>query len=306
MQTRARVAAFVRLSRLRFLIGGFLGVGLGTAVAAFERGSVDWGLWALAQVTVTAFQLMTHYANDFFDREGDARASRTPFSGGSGMLVDGSLPARAGLVAALVCLVVGLFAATLFWALGLRSAALLAGTIALLAWAYSAPPVRLLAAGAGELDAALVVGILVPLLGYAAQANAFDLRMLATALPGAAALFAMMLGVEAPDEAADAASGKRNLLVRFGRRTLPSLGWTAIVAVYAAIAAGLAAGAPPAWGILGALTFVPAAGLVRAFGASARAGARRDAALAARGVAFFVLVELYGLLGYVAALRWQT
>ncbi|GAC1518461.1 MAG: hypothetical protein NVS2B3_14460 [Vulcanimicrobiaceae bacterium] len=175
------------------------------------------------------------------------------------------------------------------------------------AWCYSAPPLRLLARGLGEVQTALVVAVLVPLCAYAAQGAPLVPRAIAGTLPGAAAIFAMMLAVEYPDVAADRATGKANLVVRFGTEAMARLGVVATVAVYAAYGGALAAGASAAFGIFAAMTLPLAATLVRAF--AARAGADRcatdpavDEALAARGVTFFFVVTFYNALAYAAPL----
>jgi 1,4-dihydroxy-2-naphthoate octaprenyltransferase len=79
-----RVGAFVKLGRPLFLGGGFVMYGLGAALAAFAGAHLDWTRYAWGQLAVTATQLMTHYANDYFDLAAD-RANRTPtrWSGGS-------------------------------------------------------------------------------------------------------------------------------------------------------------------------------------------------------------------------------
>ena len=284
-----------------------MGVALGSLVAAYERGGrIDWNAWALVQAAVTALQLMTHYANDYFDREADARAQRTPFSGGSGALVDGSLNPAVAWRAALICLLAGLTAAAVLFGTGRPGAAALLVAIAALAWAYSAPPLRLLARGLGELDTALVVAVLVPLAAFLGQGMPPSLRMLATTLPGAAAMFAMMLGVEAPDSSVDAAFGKRNLLVRHGRAMLRRWGPAAVAAAFAGVGLALGAGAPVTVGLLQLLSLPPGIDLGRAFGRSAAAfDPYADAGLAARGVVFFFLVGLNGVLGYAAALAWR-
>ena len=210
------LVAFIRLGRPLFLGGGFIGFGLGAATARFDGAAIALAPYLWAQALVCAFHAMVHYANEFYDRTGDALATRTPFSGGSGVLVSGQLPAR-----------VALTAATAFGAAGtalvIRAAlagdgvlAVLGAGIGVLAWIYSAPPARLLARGLGEADTVLVVGLLVPLAGYAACAHGLGPHALYAALPGSAAMFAMMLCVEIPDVAADAASGKRTLVVRWG------------------------------------------------------------------------------------------
>src|SRR5262245_35998443 len=63
----AQVWAFVRLGRPLFLGGGFVLYGLGAAVAAAHGVRLNVALYALGQAVVTALQLMTHYANDYFD-----------------------------------------------------------------------------------------------------------------------------------------------------------------------------------------------------------------------------------------------
>jgi 1,4-dihydroxy-2-naphthoate octaprenyltransferase len=297
----APLAAFLRLSRLKFLAGGFAGGALGTAIAAYETGGVGWGAYALAQFAISAFHLMTQYANDYFDRDCDAFATPTPYSGGSGVLVSGALQPRTALTAALVCAAAGTAATLALLGTGRALAAGIAAAIAVLAWCYSAPPVRLLARGLGEADTALVVAVLVPLCAFAAQRQALDPRALASTLPAAAAMFAMMLAVEYPDIDADRRGGKRNLVVRLGAEGAKPLGTVAAVAVFAAVGLALALGAPPGFALLEALTVPPAAGYVRALWARPAADPVADEALAARGVAFFFLVSALGALGYAAA-----
>jgi 1,4-dihydroxy-2-naphthoate octaprenyltransferase len=173
------------------------------------------------------------------------------WSGGSGVLPAGELPPWVALAAALVCGVAGL-------GLCLRAAVngdgVLAGlgcAIAVLAWIYSAPPVRLLARGWGELDTIVVVALLVPLAGYATFAHALGPHAFLAALPGACAMFAMMLCVEIPDARADAATRKRNLVVRWGVANADIAARTfASSAVPVLLLVGSAGFGAPAWALL--------------------------------------------------------
>jgi 1,4-dihydroxy-2-naphthoate polyprenyltransferase len=214
------VVAFVRLGRPLFLGGGFLLYGLGAAIAVVVGGAtLDTQRYVLGQLAVTAFQLMTHYANDYFDLEAD-RANTTPtrWSGGSRVLVGAELPPRVALIAALVLAGLGLVvtAATAHAAGAIAGVTLLA--IAGLAWAYSAPPWRLCANGLGELDTVIVVTVLVPWLGFVLQSpDLAGIRVLVLAIvPPALLQLAMLLAIEFPDAASDAATGKRTLVVRLG------------------------------------------------------------------------------------------
>ncbi|HSN28467.1 MAG TPA: prenyltransferase, partial [Kofleriaceae bacterium] len=158
------VLAFVRLGRPLFLGGGFILYAIGAAIAAATGHAISWHRYALGQVCVTAFQLMTHYANDYFDLEADrANATPTAWSGGSRVLPDGELPPRVALIAALVLAAIGCVVSAIL-------GSVLLFVIAGLAWSYSAPPLRLCARGLGELTTAIVVTVLVPWLGFDLQA----------------------------------------------------------------------------------------------------------------------------------------
>ncbi|HTD35892.1 MAG TPA: prenyltransferase [Candidatus Limnocylindrales bacterium] len=208
--------AFLRLSRPLFLYGGFAGVALGAAVARFTGHRLDAATYVWVQLLVSSFHLMVHYANDYFDRESDATAAPTRWSGGSRVLVDGHLAPRVALVASLVCAGFGFVACARFALTGNPLVAAIGVAIFVFAWLYSAPPVRFAARGLGELDTALVVAVLFPFAAYAAFAGTIDDAAVRAVVAPAAAMIAMMLGVELPDADCDDQAGKRNLVVRWG------------------------------------------------------------------------------------------
>ena len=165
--------ALVRLGRPVFLGGGCLLYALGAAVAAAHGHPSDPLLYLLGQAAVSTFQLMTHYANDYFDYEAD-RANTTPtrWSGGSRVLVRGELPREVALGVALLLAAVGLDVILALAGMeGVGSLAPPALVVAVvLSWEYSAPPLRLHSSGLGELAVALVVTALVPFIGFSLQA----------------------------------------------------------------------------------------------------------------------------------------
>jgi 1,4-dihydroxy-2-naphthoate octaprenyltransferase len=301
----SRVAAFARLARPTFLAGSFVSVGLGTAIAAFAfHGVVDWQMWLAAQLTVTSGQLMTHFANEYFDRHADRYTTPTAFSGGSGVLAGGFLGPRVALRTALVWAMLTLVGIAWLDVSGQQTAAWLAVAIAILAWTYSAPPVRLLARGFGEIETALIVAVLAPLCAASAQGLHLNDALAIATLPGAAAMFAMMLAVEVPDREADALGGKRNLVVRLGRRGAALLASLAIAAAYTAVGFTVAGGAPRSVAILACITVPSALGLLAAFW-RASSNSSEGPGVAARGVAFFFLVVFMELLGFIVPLPWR-
>lgn len=221
------LVAFIKLGRPIFLGGGFILYALGAAIAAACGHAIDTQRYVLGQAGVTALQLMTHYANDYFDYDADiANLTPTKWSGGSRVLPAGLLPSGVALVAALGFAATGVAATIALVAAGAGSLA--APTLALmlvLAWEYSAPPLRLCARGLGELDTALVVTMLVPWLGFYLQAP--DLRgaelLALTIVPPALLQFAMLLAIEFPDAAGDVAAGKHTLVVQLGARAAARL-----------------------------------------------------------------------------------
>jgi 1,4-dihydroxy-2-naphthoate polyprenyltransferase len=278
------VVAFVRLSRPLFLYGGFAGVALGAALASYRGLRLDLATYLWAQGLVTAFQLMTHYANDYFDRDVDLDASRTPWSGGSGVLPSGALPAQVALIAALVCAALGLAVAARFAVVGNLTVAAIGIAILVCAWTYSAPPLRLSARGLGELDAALAVGVLVPATGYAAFTGRLDGAILSTVVATAGAMLTMMLCVEIPDCGFDLMAGKRTLVVRWGPSvTYNRLAYLVIFTTFS-IAGELF---QPGFSLRSSLFGLPALGFAAALARIVFVGDRRPARVALLGIGLY-------------------
>ncbi len=250
--------AFVKLGRPKFLVGGLLSFGLGSALAALGHTAIDWHRYAWGQAIVSSIQLMTHYANDFFDLEAD-RANTTPtrWSGGSRILPSGQLAPHVALAAACVLGACALTIAILA-AARMPTAPLLlpiAASMLGLSWAYSAPPLRLLSRGLGELTTAVVVTLLTPLLGFYVQAGALRLLPVLACLPLCGLQVAMLLTIELPDAASDAALGKRTLVVRRGAEWGARYGAGIVLASFAALPLLVLVGLP--WPIA-AVAAVPA------------------------------------------------
>jgi 1,4-dihydroxy-2-naphthoate octaprenyltransferase len=240
-----RLMAFVRLGRPQFLVGGFVLYGLGGALAVAGGAAFDPWRYAWGQLVVTATQLMTHYANDYFDLEAD-RANRTPtrWSGGSRVLPDGALAPQVALRASRVLLLIAAGAALVMARRVGVGPLLLSAAMIGLAWGYSAPPLRLCARGLGELTTALVVTLLVPLFGYDLQAGALAAPIFFAAALPCALQFAMLLAIEFPDAAGDAAVGKRTLVVRLGALPAARLYAATTLAAFGALPLLARAGLP--------------------------------------------------------------
>ena len=192
-------------------------------------------------------QLMTHYANEYYDVETDRRnANRTWFSGGSGVLVLGSIPPAAAKTATLLF---ALASTALIIAAGIQVPALwLLGITALaMAWSYSGPPFMLVKTGWGELSASLVVAGMVPLVGYLMQSGGV-LRptILVPLLPLILLHFAMLIAFQIPDRDADRSAGKRTIAVRLNLLRTVQIHNAALFVAFCVIVALALAGWPGA------------------------------------------------------------
>ena len=309
-----QLGALVRLGRPIFLTGGFILYGLGAAIARYagrsggdvHAGAIDWVRYVWGQVAITATQLMTHYCNDYFDFAADsANTTPTRWSGGSRVLPAGELPRSVALVAAGV---LAALAATAITVLLARAGAgplvgLLLGAAMVLSWEYSAPPLRLHSTGWGELDVALVVSCLTPIVAFQLQAGQLASLPLLAVAPLCCLQFAMLLSIEFPDAASDAATGKRTLVVRFGAHRAAHLYQAVLLLTYLLLPVLLRAGLPRAVALAALLPSPIAAWQV----ARMHRGAWRDPArwesLAFWSVALLISTSAAELGGFLLAAR---
>jgi 1,4-dihydroxy-2-naphthoate polyprenyltransferase len=250
---------FLRATRLPFLTATFVPVLLGIAVAA-QNDSFNWWVALLTVIGGACIHLGLNVANDVFDTASGADAANvnpTQFSGGSRVVHYGLMSLRT-----ITLLSVGFYAAGI--AIGVLLAATrgwdllwlgVAGVI--LSVFYTAPPLKLVHRGLGEIVVALGFGPIMTLGAYFVQAQEYDLEPLLASLP-VGILIALVLYVnEVPDRPADAKAGKRTLPVRLSKDAIVN-GYAAAVALaFAMIVVFAAAG----WIVRPALIAVAAAPL---------------------------------------------
>ncbi len=229
---------FLRATRLPFLTATFVPILLGIAVAAWTNG-FSWWL-ALATLVGGAFiHLGLNVANDVFDTTSgadEANVNPTQFSGGSRVVLYGLVSLRN-----LALLSLGFYAAGIAIGVGLAAIRgwdlLWLGVVgALLSFFYTAPPLKLVHRGLGEIVVALGFGPIMALGAYFVQAREYDLEPLLVSIP-VGILIALVLYVnEVPDRPADAAAGKRTLPVRLSKDTIVNGYAAAVVLAFALIA----------------------------------------------------------------------
>jgi 1,4-dihydroxy-2-naphthoate octaprenyltransferase len=214
-----QVWSFIKLSRVVFLLGGFLLYALGAALVVQSGRMINWAAYILGQLVITSIQLMGQYLNEHYDMEVDSlvEINRTWFSGGSGILAEGSISPAAVLAAARSCAVVALISGTIA---SLLSAWMIPIVIIsfLASWFYSSPPLSLMSSGWGELSTSIIVALVVPLAGYCMQGGFPPGELWLICIPLILVHAAMLISFQVPDHDADLSVGKKTLTVRLGQK----------------------------------------------------------------------------------------
>lgn len=189
----------------------------GAIIAAATGIPHDLTAFMYGLLTIVPVSMSIHYANEYADFETDALTVRTPFSGGSGALPETGLPRRLAKIGAWVSLIIGAGLAIGGAATGhvSRTALLVLIFGAFFGWMYSLPPLSLARRGWGELDNALLGGVLLPLYGYATQSGRLEISVIAACLPFASLVFVNLLATTWADREADCLVGKLTLATRW-------------------------------------------------------------------------------------------
>jgi 1,4-dihydroxy-2-naphthoate polyprenyltransferase len=239
----------LRATRLPFLTATIVPVLVGIAIAA-SRGLFDPLTALLTVVGAAAVQLGLNVLNDVFDaRQGadDANVTPTQFSGGSRVIQYGLVSLRRmTLLAGSLYLVAGVVGLVL---LALRpSAELLVIGVAgfIVSAGYTAPPLKLVYRGLGEVAVAIGFGPLMLVGAYVVQSGGpVALEPVVASVP-IAILVALILYVnEIPDRRGDARVGKRTLPVRLSSTTVIRIYEVAAAVAFAVIVLGVGGGLLP-------------------------------------------------------------
>jgi 1,4-dihydroxy-2-naphthoate octaprenyltransferase len=248
----------LRTTRLPFLTATIIPVVLGILIAA-SHGAFDVVSAALTVIGASFVQLGLNVANDVFDTvqgADDANVTPTKFSGGSRVIQYGlvSLRQMAGL-ATVFYVIAGVIGLVLLATRG-STALLVIGLVGfVVSLGYTAPPLKFVYRGLGEIAVALGFGPMMLLGAYVVQTRGtLAWEPFVASIP-VALLVALILYVnEIPDRRGDARVGKRTLPVRFSSRAVIGGYNVAAAAAYVALVVGVVAGILPVPTLLMLLT----------------------------------------------------
>ena len=248
----------LRTTRLPFLSATIVPVVLGIAIAA-RHGSFDLLTAVLTVIGASFVQLGLNVANDVFDTAqgaDDANLTPTKFSGGSRVIQYGLVSFRQMAGLATIFYVTAGLIGLLLLALRGSPALLIIGVVGfIVSIGYTAPPLKFVYRGLGEIAVAIGFGPLMLLGAYVVQTRgALSWEPFVASLP-IALLVALILYVnEIPDRRGDARAGKRTLPVRLSKPTVIAIYQVAAVAAYAIVVVGVVVGQLPIPALLALLS----------------------------------------------------
>jgi 1,4-dihydroxy-2-naphthoate octaprenyltransferase len=172
-----------------------------------------WGFSILFIIEIAA-----SFANDYFDYEADKHNKQYGFSGGSGVLLAYPKMLPFAKWSSILMFLSALFLTSAFviitsfplWGIGYI------GIAVFFCWFYTAPPLRFVYRGLGELPH-LLAGVMFPGWGYFVLTGTLTLELLIFAIPFGLLGLTVILNFEIPDMEVDIYGGKQNLIVRKGR-----------------------------------------------------------------------------------------
>ena len=260
--SKAKLKLLLLELRVPFFTASIAPVVLGAAIAWARGNAFHWGYFFLTLVGMMALHAGANVSNDYFDHlSGNDEVNVefvSPFTGGSRMIQQGLLTPRevfwefvaAYALAAAIGLVLAYFRGPMVLVLG--AIGILSGLL------YTAPLLRIVSTGLGEVAIGLNFGVLSTLGAYYVQTGKLSWEPVIASLPVALLIAAVLYINEFQDMKADAAVGKNHLVVRLGRRWA-SFGYLGIMlATYLSLVLGVGLGPVSAFGLI-ALATLPLA-----------------------------------------------
>lgn len=262
-----KIKLYLAELRAPFFTATIVPIILGAAMAWHSGVGFNWWLFLLTLIAGVFLHAGANVANDYYDHKSGNDEVNTefirPFTGGSRMIQKRLLTPREVITEALICYAVGsLIGLWLAYQRGLPI--LWIGIIGVLtSFFYSAPPIKFVHRGVGEVFIGLNFGILMTLGSYYVQVQRLDWAPVIAAIPIALLIMAVLYINGFQDYNADKSVGKRNWVVRLGRERA-AMGYVVFIgAIYLSIALGILTKALPAWALASFVTMLVAVKAIR-------------------------------------------
>jgi 1,4-dihydroxy-2-naphthoate polyprenyltransferase len=242
-------------TRVPFLTATFVPILLGAMIARND-GFSAWWLTVLSLIGGSAIHLGLNVANDVFDSTSgadEANVNPTMFSGGSRMIQYGLVSLRTMQIASAALYAIGI--AIGIYLTATRGIELLAiGVVGIfLSIFYTAPPLKLVHRGLGEICVAIGFGPLMVVGTYFVVAQRITAESIYASLPVGLLIMLVLYVNQIPDEPSDERAGKRTIVVRLPKNAIIAGYVISVAAAFVLIAAGGLTEIMPRWTLIALL-----------------------------------------------------
>jgi 1,4-dihydroxy-2-naphthoate octaprenyltransferase len=251
-----------------------------------------------------AIHLGLNVANDVSDATSGADSANvnpTMFSGGSRMIQYGLVSLKSMRTAAIALYAVGI--AIGLFLVATRGIELLWIGIAgvFLSIFYTAPPLKLVHRGLGEIAVALGFGPIMVLGTYFVVTKHFSAEALYVSLPVALLIMLVLYVNQIPDAPSDAKVGKRTIVVRLPKSAIIAGYALSVAMAFGLIAAGPLLGITPAWTLIALAPLPLAVQVYKALGSHYESPYELMAAMG-KNIMLHFFTGLLLILGYLLAI----
>ena len=247
---------FFLATRVPFLTATFVPVLLGGVIARLDGHSAWWRM-LLALLGASAIHLGLNVANDVSDATSgadEANVNPTMFSGGSRVIQYGLVSLKAMRMTSFFCYAIGIAIGLYLTAVAGPQLLWIGAAGLFLSIFYTAPPLKLVHRGLGEICVALGFGPIMVLGTYYVIAEKLSFEAFYASLPVALLIMLVLYVNQIPDRPADERAGKRTIVVRLPRSAIVTGFVLSVAATYVLIVAGVLTGLMPVWTLLGLAT----------------------------------------------------
>jgi 1,4-dihydroxy-2-naphthoate octaprenyltransferase len=215
------VKKWIKATRAPFFTASAVPVLVGTALAWNMTGKFSLYKFILVLVGVPLFNAGTNLANDYYDHKtgnDEINTQITPFSGGSRVIQEGSIPPRHMLIGSFLFFGLGSIIGLYLNMVTPGNLVLYLGIFGLLSgFFYTAVPILIGYRGIGEFVVGLNLGTLAIMGAYYVQAHSLSWSAFWLSLPIGFLVAAILYINQFPDYDADKAVNKKHLVVRLGK-----------------------------------------------------------------------------------------
>jgi len=240
---------WLRACRFHFVPTSVLPAVLGSIIAWSRFGEFHFCNFFLVIAGVAINHVGLNMIDDVFDYSHAVDTThvngKNPYTGGSGVLTEGSLPAGHVLAASAFCFLVTIII-TIYLTIAVGWLVLIFSMIGILSSVfYTMPPVRYGYRGFGELGLLINFGPVICLGAFYVQTKSLAMEPFVISFTLGFMMWSMIIINEIPDYEEDRRGGKLNLVARFGKKTGIILYVAGLIGAYGTILVSVLLGVAP-------------------------------------------------------------